>query len=405
MVFVFVLAMLMAASASAQVLPPSPLPSLEEATQMADAGRDAEALLAFQHRAAANPRDHTARMWIARLHERMGHPDLADPVYRSVMLEDPTNEAALVGVASILVDRGDADEALEILEAAADRAPKNASIQELIGRAHRLAGRDAQSIPYFERAVAIDPGVARQLRLESARQSVRHRVEIRGFNEQFDESTPDTNSGEVSLRFRVSDTVRILGRGQIQRKFGVSDQRGGGGIEWRWTPATTFRGHAIVGPDNVVMPEGDYLGELDHTTGTTTWSAGVRFFDFTGARTTVVTPAVSWAASDRLTLGARYAMSWTETNGFGSDLGQSVQIGADRRLRPRMWLLVSYAHGVEDYENFSIDRIGDFQANSIGGGVRFDLQSLTAILARYEYQWRSEDVNMGRVTVAIQQAF
>ena len=405
MVFVFVVALLMASSASAQVLPPAPLPSVEEATRMADEGRDGEALLAFQRRAAANPRDHTARMWIARLHERMGHSDLADPVYRSVMLEDPANEDALVGVAAILVERGDAGDALEILEPAADRAPTNASIQELIGRAHRLGGRDAQSIPHFERAVAIDPAVERQLRLESARQSVRHRVEIRGFNEQFGENTPDTNSGEVSLRFRAGDAIRILGRGQVQRKFGVSDQRGGGGIEWRWRPATTFRAHAIVGPDNVVMPEGDYLGELDHTAGTATWSAGLRFFDFAGARTTVVTPAVRWSASDRVTLGARYAMAWTETNGFGSDLGQSVQLGADRRLRPRMWLLVSYARGVEDYENFSIDRIGDFRAHSLGGGVRFDLQTLTAIAAKYEYQWRSEDVDMGRVTIAIQQAF
>ena len=405
MVFVFVLAMLMASSAVAQVLPPSPVPSFEEATQMAGDGRDAEALVAFQRRAAANPQDHAARLWIARLHKRMGHPDLADPVYRSVMLEDPANEDAVVGVASILVERGEASEALEILEPAAERAPKNPAIQEWLGRAHRVAGRDAESIPYFERAIAIDPTVERQLRLESARQSVRHRVEIRGFNEQYDETTPDSRSGEVLLQFRVSDTVRILGRGQAQRKFGVSDQRGGGGLEWRWTPATTFRAHAIVGPDNEVMPEGDYLGEVDHTAGTATWSAGLRFFDFTGARTTVVTPAVNWWASDRLMLGARYAMSWTETNGFGSALGHSLQIGADRRMRSRMWLLLAYAHGVEDFENFSIDRIGGFRADSLGGGVRFDLRSLTALSARYEYQWRAEDVDMGRVTVAVQQAF
>ena len=71
---------------------------LPAAIQLTQQGQDAEALAALQRIAAANPTDHQARLWIARVHERMGHPDLAEAVYRSVVLEDPQNVEALVGV-------------------------------------------------------------------------------------------------------------------------------------------------------------------------------------------------------------------------------------------------------------------------------------------------------------------
>src|SRR3990167_11112574 len=84
-----------AGSAFAQVGPTS-----AEAIQLANDGRSAEALASFQRLAAANPNDHEARLWIARLHDRLGHPDEAESVYRSALLEDPANLDAALGVAS-----------------------------------------------------------------------------------------------------------------------------------------------------------------------------------------------------------------------------------------------------------------------------------------------------------------
>jgi len=62
---------------------------LPAAVEAANEGRDAEALAVFEQLAALNPSDLEARLWIARLHARMGHQDLAEPVYWSVFLEDP----------------------------------------------------------------------------------------------------------------------------------------------------------------------------------------------------------------------------------------------------------------------------------------------------------------------------
>ena len=136
-----------------QAAPGAASPSFNEAVQMATDGRDADALAAFRQLAARNPNDREPRLWIARLHERMGNPDLAEPVYRSVLLEDPASIEAALGVASTLLARHEAGEAIDLLTAVEERAPQNAVVLELLGRAHRLAGRPARAIDYFERAV------------------------------------------------------------------------------------------------------------------------------------------------------------------------------------------------------------------------------------------------------------
>jgi YaiO family outer membrane protein len=377
-----------------------------EAVQMANEGRDAEALAAFRQLAARNPTDLEARLWIARLHERMGNPDRAEPVYRSVLLEDPASLDAALGVASTLLAREEVDETIELLEAIEERAPQNATLLALLGRAHRRAGRDARAIGYFERAAAIAPTAEHRFRLEDARLSYRHRIETRGFNEQFSGGTPDSTGGDLTVNLRLSERLRVLGRGHAQRKFSLSEQRGGGGVEWRWRPSTTVRAQLLVGPGNRVMPEGDFLGELDYTYGTAVWSATVRYFDFTGARTTFLSPGVAWPASDRIALALRYAMSFTDTSTFGEvEVGHSAQLRGSYRLVRRLWLQVGYAAGVEDFENFSIDRIGDFRANTVSGGVRLDLATLTTVAAGYEQQWRRGNVDLGRATLAIQQRF
>jgi YaiO family outer membrane protein len=398
--------MLLPAAAVAQELSPTTVPTLDAAILLADEGRNDEALRAFRQRAAADPSEHVARIWIARLHERMGHSDVAEPIYRSVLLEDPSNVEAMLGVAAILLKKGEPDEATEILEVATERAPESPDLFLLLGRAHRLAGRDIRAIESLERAVTISPSDDIYSELERARLSYMHRVGTQGFTEQFNGTTPDSRNGEVMINYRVSDKLRVVGRGGVQRKFGVSEQRGGGGLEWRWTPRTTLRGQVLVGANNLVMPEGDYAGAVDYTYGPAIWSASMRHFDFTGARTTVLSPAVGWVVSPRLLVDLRYAVSWTETNAItGVTAGHSAQFTGDYRLHRHAWLRLGYAAGIDNFDNFSIDMIGDFRANTMAVGVRVPLVTLTTIGANYERQWRRDDVEIGRVTISLQQQF
>jgi YaiO family outer membrane protein len=210
----------------------------------------------------------------------------------------------------------------------------------------------------------------------------------------------------VLLNYRLSDRTRVVGRGDVQRKFGVSDQRGGGGVEWRWKPLTSLVGHALVGPGNSVMPVGDYLGEIDHTFGRASWTATYRYLDFNGARMAVISPAVSWWASDRLSLGVRWAHTMGRTDDvLDNEHGNTLHARGAYRYRPRFWITAGYARGIEDFETVTADQIGDFQAHTTSGGFRFDLPSLTSVVGGYDYQWRANEVRRSRVTVGLAQRF
>src|SRR4029453_7502791 len=87
---------------------------LSAAIELAQSGRNAEALVAMQKIAAANPEDHLARLWIANVHMRMGDPELAEPVYRSITVEDPDNVDAWVGLGAALLHQ---DRIVECLDA------------------------------------------------------------------------------------------------------------------------------------------------------------------------------------------------------------------------------------------------------------------------------------------------
>jgi len=384
MVFSLLLAASLTLNPSPQESPAATGPTFPAAVQAANDGRDLEALASFQQLASANLNDHAARLWIARLHARMGHQDLAEPVYRSVLLEDPGNIDAMIGVAAALLARDEPAEAVEVLDVALGLAPDNDEVLGALGRAESLAGRT----------------------LEGARRSYLHRVETRGSSEQFSGDTPDSRSGDLRVNIRLTDRWRVVGRGQTQRKFAVSEERGGAGVEWRWKRATTLRAQALVGPDNRVMPEGDYLGEVQHRYKTATWTASVRHFDFGGVSTTVFSPGVAWAPEGPLSLAVRYARAWTDTRtGASTEEGHSAHVEGAFRVYPRVSIQAAYAAGVEDFDNFSIDRIGDFRANAVSGGLRVDLPTLTALVGRYEYQWQRLDRQIGRVTVSFLQSF
>ena len=187
--------------------PPAPTGLVfAEAVLAANDGRDVEALAAFQRLASANPNDREARLWIARLHARMGHQDLAEPVYRSLLLEDPGHLDAMLGLAAALLARAEPGEAIEVLEVAEGLAPANDDVLAALGRAHGLAGRRARAIDYLERAMSIAPTEQHRLSLEDARLSYLNRVETRGASEQFRGATPDSHSGDVAVIVRPTDT-------------------------------------------------------------------------------------------------------------------------------------------------------------------------------------------------------
>jgi YaiO family outer membrane protein len=393
------------AQVAAQPVPNASPGDINAAVQLVQEGRNAEALVALQKIAAADPNDHLARLWIASVHARMGHPELAEAVYRSIALEDPTNVDAWVGLGTVLLEQDRVSEGLIALKRAEDLAPQNAAVWSALASGYRLAGEDRQSMAYYERLNTSSPTVSNQLNLENARREYRHRFESQSFGEHYNGSTPNTGGEDFAINLRVADPLRVIGRWQIERKFNRTENRGGGGIEYRWTPWGTIAGQVLIGNDNRVLPQRDYLGRLDYAYHRAVYSATARYFDFFGANVTMFSPGVTIALNPRWTLGGRYAFTTTDTATSTDVEGHTIDLRAGHEMTPRIWLRGGYIRGVENFDQFSVDHINDFRANTAHGAIEFLLPSLTSVVGSYDYQWRDGGVRMGRLNVSLVQAF
>ena len=171
--------------------PNSASPSdLSAAIELAQSGQNAEALAAMQKIAAANPEDQLTRLWIANVHMRMGNPELAEPVYRSIAIEDPDNVDAWVGLGTALLHQDRIAEGLDVLRRAEEIAPENPNVVGALAAAYQLTGDDRRSISYRQRLVTMSPTRTNVMLLEDARRAYGHRIEAQGYGEDFSGPTP-----------------------------------------------------------------------------------------------------------------------------------------------------------------------------------------------------------------------
>jgi len=380
-------------------------PDLPAAIQLAQEGRNAEALAALQKIAASNPDDQLTRLWIANVHDRMGHPDLAEPIYHSIVLEDPRNVDAWIGLGTVLLQQDQIADGIDALKRAEELAPQNPNVLAALGSGYQLAGRGAQSVEYYQRLATMSPTPANMLTAETARREYRHRIESQTYDEQYNGTTPATRGEDLALNYRLSERIRVIGRAQVQTKFGRREDREGGGVEWRWTPWGTFTGHVLIGGSNRVLPQRDFMGRVDYGYHRATYTGSLRYFDFFGANVTMLSPAVTVAVAPRWTFGLRYALTTSDTATASGIRGHTLDLRGAHEIAPRVWARGGYVRGVENFENFSIDRVGDFRANTANAAVQILLPSLTSIIGSYDYQWRQNGVRMGRINVSLVQAF
>lgn len=380
--------------------------TFEQADALAREGQYEAALDVFRKIVASNPRDLRGRLQIGRLHVLMGNPELAEPVFRSVTLEDPASLEATLGLGHTLVALGRYDEAIVVLQRAEKLEPRNPEVLSALGNAHRLAGNTRRAVLLGDLAVQLVPTAQTQQTLEQARLAHDHRVELHSFGEHYNTGVQDTGSVDVRANVRVDERLRVTGRGQFQRKFEIADQRGGGGLEWAWQPGTSVLAHVLIGPGNVVLPRVDVNGAVEHHHLDAVWRAGYRFFDFANAQVSVLAPAVTWSVTPRVSLGGEYLLAFTSFDALGGlEDSHSGSVRVGYLVTPRTWLIASATRGIENLETLSPDRIGNFDATTVSGGVEFALPSLTSLRGVYERQWRSGDINMNRLSISLVQRF
>jgi YaiO family outer membrane protein len=380
-----------------------------DAERLARGGAYQEALVRFRSLAATNPRDLEARIWIARLHAIMGHHRQAEDVYRSVLVEAPERLDVLVGLGSALTEQGRLIEARQFLVRAEKLSPSDLEVLAAQGRLNLADEQNRLALGYYGRATLIAPEQGDlRLNLEEAHRRYDHRLEATYFNEIFSDDIDDTQSADVALNFRVTDHVRVFGRGQQERRFSETDQRGGGGLDWRverpWL--TSLKVHATVGPGNLILPEVETGFSLGWSGRRVSLIALGTLFRFDSSQMWAFGPAIRINPTENVALSASLTRTLTEFPATEDLVGKSAgKISFGFRIHPRLWLEAGYAGGIEDFDRVTVDRLGGFSAKTVLGTARIDLRSLTTLVGTYEYQRIGSGTEMGRLTVRLMKWF
>jgi tetratricopeptide (TPR) repeat protein len=110
----------------------------------------------FQEIYRLDPMDVEAATWLARLYRMQGEEARAEDVLRSVLATDPDNVSVLRQLTQALMDRGDADAAVRLLEAATQRLD-SAELFMLLGDSAVLARDYRRAEGAYGRALELEP--------------------------------------------------------------------------------------------------------------------------------------------------------------------------------------------------------------------------------------------------------
>ena len=373
-----------------------------EAERLAASGAYEEALKRFQALAAANPDDIPSRLWIGRLHLRMGQPRRAAAVFESIVAADEKNVEALSGLGTALVDAGDMERAADALDRAEAVAPERLDVLAAQGRRHAALGRATLALAYYGKALAADPGNVEIRRLSEALQASRaHRLTL-GYNfQRFDPSIGDFNSGNVEVNARVNDAVRLFAAGELLRLGDDNETRGGGGVEWLAHPHVQFRVGAIGGGETR-LPSLDAFVDAVVSQRRARWFVTVRYFDFEGADLWIAGPGVAVDVAPRLTLLARYLRGRTGFDAADSIGSDNAVLGVHARPTDRVAAFVEYRHGIDRLDWLTADRLTAGDANTIGIGASFSPTPFVTLGGAYDYQDRNDgSINRARARLTV----
>jgi tetratricopeptide (TPR) repeat protein len=378
--------------------PPQAPDQRAEAERMANSGAYAAALKQFQALAAANPDDIEARVWIARLHARMAHPEHAVDVYRSILAVQPQHVDALIGLGSALLTLGRLKEAGDALNRAEALAADRPAVLTAQGRLHQAGNHNTLALAYYLRAIALDPANVDARAAADALRALRaHRIELDyDFQHMNAQQLEDAHVGTIEVNARVSDAVRIFARGQAQRAFGVDEQRGGGGVEWSVTRHAWLRAGALFGGDTAFLPESEGFVEASIAHGRARGIVEIRRANFEGADLWLGGPGLAIAFPGGVEASARYYRGRVTTIGFDVSTTDTVALGVEGPLGDRLRLGAGFTHGIDRLDWLTLDRIA-FEADTLSLKASYNFTPFATFEAGYAFQSRPGDLGDLRV--------
>jgi len=131
--------------------------SLERGVQADNAGRTADALVAYFETLSKDPRSKVAFYNLGQLYRRTNEPIIAEGYYRQALKIDPAYTAALFGLGFTRLAAGQWVEAEDANRKVIAAEPNHAAAHFNLALALRGQGREADALVEFQRAAQLDP--------------------------------------------------------------------------------------------------------------------------------------------------------------------------------------------------------------------------------------------------------
>lgn len=369
----------------------------QEAERLATSGAYEEALKRFQAIVAANPGDVEARLWIGRLHVAMGHPRRAAAVFESIVATQPDHIEALAGLGRALVQAGDLERAAGVLDRAEALAEDRIDILAAQGHRHAATGRSTLALAYYDRVLAADPSnVEARTAADALMASRAHRLSV-GYNFQtFDPSAGgDFHAGSLLVNARLSDFVRVVAMGELQRFRGTDEARGGGGVEWLVQPRLLLRGGGLFGGE-AWLPAVDAWTEATYSQRRTHWIATLRFFDFDDAELWIGGPGLAFDVTTQVRVIGQYLRGRTALRIGGSSTTDNWVFGLHARASDRVRARIEYRRGIDRLDWLTADRLFAGEADTLSLGASVAFTPFVGFAADYDYQQRTSQLDVHR---------
>jgi tetratricopeptide (TPR) repeat protein len=132
------------------------LRSLGDLTSAAQSEMAARAIEQYKEVYRLDPTDSESALWLARLYRLRNEHDKAEEILRSLLKQDPENEAAVEQLTQLLLDEGKSADAVLLLESITSRAP-SPSLLDLLGDAYTQTHDLAKAEAAYRKAAELDP--------------------------------------------------------------------------------------------------------------------------------------------------------------------------------------------------------------------------------------------------------
>lgn len=354
-------ALLFAAGGGSAASAQEPSPDLAgvraHAEQLRREQRLPEALAAYRAVAADDSAGFEDRFWVARLESWTGRLESADSGFVRLLAERPDDYDSRLALADVRLWRSDT---------AAARA--------------LLAG--------LRRDYPADPEVRRRVEALERREHARWEADLEYFGERLPGGA--ANGGALSLASRAGRRVRWRAAAALQEKFDRTESRAGGEVGIRITPRVELVGSAAFAPGAEVLPRGSYgVGASRPVARGVVLYADYAFLDYHDADVHQAGPAVELYAG-RWLVAARVRWAVTDFGGPSAAVHDAAAaLSAGYGYGAGNMVGVFAGTGSESFTGPSRERIGRFDAHTLGLSWRHFLTPGLGLEARYAHQDRS----------------